>query len=86
MICPARMEEERTYHSVSDMRRRKRQLKSEIAASGKVVGHLWNDLFHKHGGKRSTPRARRLSDVVSTGVSVVDGALLVWKLYRRFRK
>ncbi len=79
-------EDERIYHSLSEMRRRKRQLKSEIKANEKAVSRLWNDLFHAPKSKHPATRAYRLSKVFSTGMTVVDGALLVWKLYRRFRK
>lgn len=77
--------EERIYHSVDDMHRRKRQLKKEIGASEKVISHLWRGLFHKRK-QRPASRMGRIGNVVSTGVSVVDGALLVWKLYRRFKR
>ncbi len=80
------MEEERIYRSIADMRRRKRQLRHEIAVSEKMITHSWHELFHRHGKRRPASRTVRIGNVVSTGVSVVDGALLVWKLYRRFKK
>ncbi|MCD7714574.1 MAG: hypothetical protein LUI08_06590 [Prevotella sp.] len=80
------MDEEKVYHSIDDMRRRRKQLKKEIAATEKEISHLWRNLFHKHGRKGSVSRMGRIGSVVSTGVSVVDGALLVWKLYRRFKR
>ncbi|MCD8283004.1 MAG: hypothetical protein LUC22_07110 [Prevotella sp.] len=80
------MEEERAYRSIGDMRRRRRQLKHEIAANERAISGLWNNLFHRRRNRRPASRARRLSSVVATGVNVVDGALLAWKLYKRFKK
>ncbi len=80
------MDEERVYHSIDDMRRRRKQLKKEIGATEKEISHLWRNLFHKHSRKGPVSRMGRIGSVVSTGVSVVDGALLVWKLYRRFKR
>ena len=33
-----------------------------------------------------TKRGRRWSTVINTGAGVVDGLLLGWKLYRKFKK
>ncbi len=80
------MEEERTYNSLTDMRRRRRKLRNEIAASEKVISHLWKNIFH--GNKRRGPlsSSQRFSRAVSTGASILDGAILGWKLYRKFKR
>ena len=41
----------------------------------------WNSLFHKE--ERNLP-SQRFANMMSRGVSVVDAAILAWKLYQRF--
>ncbi len=74
------------YNTIADIQQEKMQINAEIAASRKSIGIIWNNLFH--GNKQKTPAspAQRFVQLISTGSGVVDGILLGWKLYRRFKK
>ena len=41
----------------------------------------WNSLFHK---EESNLPSHRFANIMSTGVSVFDGLILVWKLYNKY--
>lgn len=72
------------YRSLDEIRLRKAQLLTDIAKDSNHVEKLWNRLFHKQNSGKQTP-SRRLSSLVSTGGSVLDSAILGWKLYRKFK-
>ena len=53
----------------------------------KKIKNLWeemsrpSDLFNK-----SASPSKRITGLMSTGAALFDGAILGWKLYRKFRK
>ena len=75
------------YKSLDDIRRRKETLRNEIQEDDKKIKNLWeemsrpSDLFSK-----SASPSKRISGLMSTGAALFDGAMLGWKLYRKFRK
>ncbi len=75
----------RTYSSLDDIQRRKSVLREELAVNEKRIGKLWNGLFHPEKKMMQTP-SLRLANLFSTGAGLLDGALLGWKLYRKFLK
>lgn len=75
------MEETTRYTSLSEIRLRKAQLRTELSKDTHRMGELWNGLFHQKK-KHSSP-TKKFSGWLSTGMGVVDGALLAWKLYRK---
>lgn len=74
-----------TYHNLDEIRLRKAQLLTDIAKDSNRIRKDWNHLFHKSGSKTNTP-SQRFSGLMTTGASVVDGIILGWKLYRKFKK
>ncbi len=80
------VQETKTYNTLADVQREKMQLNAEIMASRKSIGIIWNNLFH--GNKQKTPAspAQRFTQLITTGSGVIDGILLGWKLYRRFKR
>lgn len=78
--------EEANYGSLAELLLRKRQLKRELKANEKVIGTMWSNLFHTGKAKSVPTPSKRLSNAFSIGASVLDGAILGWKLYRRFKK
>jgi hypothetical protein len=44
---------------------------------------LWNDLFHNPDITDSNP-SKRVNGLINTGVGLLDGLILGWKLYRKF--
>lgn len=79
--------EQMQYHSLTDIRLRKEQLRKEIAADDAKFKTLWNSLFFKPTvlQKNASP-SKRLSSALSLGAGALDGAVLAWKLYRKFKK
>ena len=75
------------YKSLDDIRRRTETLRNEIQEDDKKIKNLWeemsrpSDLFSK-----SASPSKRITGLMSTGAALFDGAMLGWKLYRKFRK
>lgn len=75
------------YKSLEDIRLRKDMLLKDIRQDDKQIHQLWSSLFHKPealSGK-STP-AKRINSLINTGTGLLDGIILGWKLYRKFKK
>lgn len=71
-----------TYQSLSDIRLRKAQLLTDIMRDSNRARRIWDNMVHPK--KNTAQPKRRFSSLLTTGVGVVDGALLAWKLYRKF--
>ena len=77
-------EEPMKYQSLLAIRARKMQLNKEIQRSEQEIKTTWNTLFHpKKDPTPNTPTQRFLS-LASSSVGLIDGALLCWKLYKKF--
>ena len=68
-------ENELVYKSLSEIRLRKTQLLTDINKESKQISILWNNVFYKP--------TKKLSNLMSSSVSIADAAILGWKLYRR---
>jgi len=73
-----------TYDTLRAIEQRKAQLLKEIRKDSNDITKLRRRLFEKPAPTRSN--ALMPSNLVSTGASVLDGLLLAWKLYRKFKK
>lgn len=71
------------YNTLHEIRQRKEAVLAEIRKDNKQMNKLWNGLFHD-----KSPRKKGFtwSSAVNTGAGFVDGFLLIWKLYRKFKK
>ena len=77
-------EEPLKYQSLLAIRARKMQLNKEIQRSEQEIKATWNSIFHpKKDPTPNTPTQRFLS-LASSSVGLIDGALLGWKLYKKF--
>ena len=75
------------YNSLNDIRLRKAALRKSIEADDKKIKTLWNSLFTKPDAfKKDASRGKRLQSMMPIGMGAFDGALLAWKLYRKFKK
>ncbi len=75
------------YHSLADIRMRKEAIRKDIEEDEVKVNKLWSSLFHKPAAlSTSASTSKRLNSLLSIGMGALDGTLLVWKLYRRFKK
>ena len=73
----------RKFNSLIDIRAYKEELKQEIAKDETEITQLWDTLFHPEQPETST-RGQKLMRVLNVGTSMFDGALLAWKLYKKF--
>ena len=75
-----------TYNSITDIRLRKEILRNEILEDNEKIKTLWDSLFKKSDAlnKRSTP-SKRINSILNIGAGVLDGVILGWKLYRKFK-
>ena len=76
-----------SYQSIEEVRLRKAALQKEIEADSAKIDEKWHSLFKKPEAlsKSATP-SQRISGIISSGAGVLDGILLVWKLYRKFKR
>uniref|UniRef100_UPI004025DE2F hypothetical protein n=1 Tax=Prevotella sp. TaxID=59823 RepID=UPI004025DE2F len=76
-----------SYQSIEEIRLRKAALQKEIEADSAKNDEKWHSLFKKPEAlsKSATP-SQRISGIISSGAGVLDGILLVWKLYRKFKR
>ena len=75
------------YSSLNEIRLRKELVQKDIEADDAKIKALWRTLFVKPDvlSKNASP-GKRLNSLFSIGASAFDGALLAWKLYRKFKK
>lgn len=76
-----------SYQSIEEIRLRKAALQKEIEADSAKIDEKWHSLFKKPEAlsKSATP-SQRISGIISSGAGVLDGILLVWKLYHKFKR
>lgn len=80
------IQESNSYRTLEEIRLRKSQLLVDITKDSNKIGRMWNNLFHKPSASGKKTAGKRMSGIISTGASVVDGLILGWKLYRKFKK
>jgi hypothetical protein len=69
------------YKSLDDIRAHKEALRKVLQRERQSMKTHWDGLFHKPDANLPS---RRISTLMTTGASVFDGIILVWKLYNRF--
>lgn len=76
-----------SYHSIEEIRMRKALLLKDIQKDSDKIDRQWHSLFQKPQAltKNAKP-SQRLNSFMNMGAGFLDGALLVWKLYRKFKK
>jgi len=79
--------ESREYRSLNDIRLRKETLRKSIEADDQKIKTLWNSLFTLPDAfSKDASRSKRITSMISIGTGAFDGAILAWKLYRKFKK
>lgn len=75
------------YQSLADIRLRKEAIRKDLITDEAKFNTIWNSLFHKPEvlSKSASP-SKRLSSLLSIGMGAMDGAVLAWKLYRKFKR
>lgn len=81
------METVTEYKSLNDIRIRKEMLRNDILKEDQKIRTLWHDLFKPSDiFDKNTSPSKRISSLINTGATVIDGAILGWKLYRKFKR
>ena len=76
-----------SYHSIEEIQMRKSLLLKDIQKDSDKIDHQWHSLFRKPAGlSKDTTPSKRITSFMNMGAGFLDGALLVWKLYRKFKK
>lgn len=73
------------YNSLNDLEVYKDTLQKQLEADEKEMKRLWNGLFKPEKSGPKTP-TQRIQSAISLGTGIVDGVILGWKLYRKFKK
>jgi hypothetical protein len=74
------------YKSLAELRMRKKILLNDIQKDDEQIKELWDNLFHKRSSSIASTPTRRFSGLINTGAGILDGIILGWKLYRKFKK
>lgn len=82
-----RYQEKIPYNNLHDIQVQKEILKKEIQTDDVKIKALWNELFHsKQSLSSATTPSKRVSQLISTGTGILDGVILGWKLYHKFKR
>ena len=74
------------YTTLRSIEERNMQLRKEIRKDNDKINKLRKDLFAKPTALTSKRGKLNVQGLMNTGAGVFDGLLLVWKLYRKFKK
>lgn len=77
------MRKPETYSTLHEIRLRKEAILSEIRMNNQQINILWKDMFRKPEPKK---KALSLSSIMTMGTGMADGFLLIWKLYRKYKR
>jgi hypothetical protein len=77
------MRKPETYSTLHEIRLRKETILSEIRMNNQQINILWKDMFRKPEPKK---KALSLSSIMTMGTGMADGFLLIWKLYRKYKR
>lgn len=70
------------FHTIRDIRQQRENVLSDIRKDSDQMETLWKGMF-KHEQKK---KGLTVASVLNTGTGLLDGLLLVWKLYRKFKR
>ena len=74
------------YRTLEDIQDRKDALYNSISQDNEHIRTLWNQLFVKPEPLSALSPSKRIGSMITTGASLVDGLILGWKLYRKFKR
>jgi len=71
--------------TIAELKAQEDLVRAQLKAEGKEIRRQWDHLFKARQRGPKTPSERFLG-LFSKGTSVIDGAILGWKLYKKFRR
>ena len=83
-----KMKSETNYDidSLAMLRTSKVMVRKELDDSEEKLGNIWNALFHQPAALKSSSPTQKALALVTNYAGIIDGAILGWKLYRKFGK
>ncbi|MCR4853908.1 MAG: hypothetical protein K5893_10000 [Prevotella sp.] len=75
-----------SYNTLRSIADRKAQLLKEIRKDSDQITKLRRQLFEKPTALTSKRKGARMQGLMTTGAGLFDAVVLVWKLYRKFKK
>jgi len=73
------------FTSLSEIRTYKEGLLKDIHDDENKITSLWGSLLQKPKPNEIMTPTKRFSNVVNVGAGVMDGLILGWKLYRKYK-
>ncbi len=75
-----------TYSTLQSIQDRKLQLRKEIRRDNDQINKLSKQLFAKPAPLMTKRGKLNVNGLMATGAGVFDSVLLIWKLYRKFKR
>lgn len=72
--------------TLEQLAERKDALRAELDNSEEALGQIWNEIFRSPSEEELSSPTKRAMAWMTTSAGLIDGALLGWKLYRKFNK
>ncbi len=73
-----------TIDSLEVLTQYKSQLQAEMDTSEEQLATIWNEMFRSPTAEELNSPTKRIMATITSASALIDGALLGWKLYRRF--
>lgn len=70
--------------SLTALRNHQAELRQHLTKSEEKLGVIWDDIFHKPTPRNHNSPTQRALTLITSYAGVIDGAILGWKLYRKF--
>lgn len=72
--------------SLETLQMRKNELDTELQESEDKLSDIWNKMFHQPTEEEMASPTQRAMSLISSSMGLIDGAILGWKLYKKFGK
>ena len=74
------------YNSLEDIRLQKEMLQTDLHQNEQQIALLWKELLKPtEAFQKNASTSKRLIGLFNVGANILDGAILGWKLYKKFR-
>lgn len=74
------------YNSLEDIRYQKEMLQIDLYKNEQQIAYLWKELLKPAEAlQKNASTSKRLIGLFNVGTNILDGAILGWKLYKKFR-
>lgn len=70
---------------MADLRACKDTVSGQLRTDEERIAAMWHSLFRPADKASAATPSARLTRMVSMGAGIVDGVLLGWKLYRKYK-